>query len=288
MASSISLPDDTPPPSVILRPTKGWMALNLRELWEYRELVFFLTWRDIKVRYKQTVLGALWAILNPLINMVVLEFVFGRLAHLGTDGVPGPLFRFAALLPWGLFSKALTASGRSMLTNRSLITKVYFPRLAVPLASVFGGLVDFTIAFFVLLAMILAYGVPIPLQILLVPVGVLMTLIAVLGVGLWLSALNVLYRDVGYIIPVLTQILLFLSPVGYSISSVSPKWQWIFALNPMTGVIEAFRWMVLGVKPKTALPLETIVAISFGVALVLFITGLFFFRRMERRFADVV
>ncbi len=288
MASSISLPDDVPPPSVILRPTKGWMALNLRELWEYRELVFFLTWRDIKVRYKQTVLGALWAILNPLINMVVLEFVFGRLAHLGTDGVPGPLFRFAALLPWGLFSKALTASGRSMLTNRSLITKVYFPRLAVPLASVFGGLVDFTIAFFVLLAMILAYGVPIPLQILLVPVGVLMTLIAVLGVGLWLSALNVLYRDVGYIIPVLTQILLFLSPVGYSISSVSPKWQWVFALNPMTGVIEAFRWMVLGVKPKTALPLETIVAISFGVALVLFITGLFFFRRMERRFADVV
>ncbi len=288
MASSISLPDDAPPPSVILRPTKGWMALNLRELWEYRELVFFLTWRDIKVRYKQTVLGALWAILNPLINMVVLEFVFGRLAHLGTDGVPGPLFRFAALLPWGLFSKALTASGRSMLTNRSLITKVYFPRLAVPLASVFGGLVDFTIAFFVLLAMILAYGVAIPIQILLVPIGVLMTLIAVLGVGLWLSALNVLYRDVGYIIPVLTQILLFLSPVGYSISSVSPKWQWVFALNPMTGVIEAFRWMVLGVKPKTALPLETIVGISFGVALVLFVTGLFFFRRMERRFADVV
>ncbi len=273
---------------IVLEPTRGWKTLNLRELWQYRELLYFLTWRDIKVRYKQTVLGAAWAVINPLINMVVLEFVFGRLASMGSEGLPGPIFRFAALLPWGLFSKALNASGRSMLSNRSLITKVYFPRLSIPLASVLSGLVDFSISFIVLLGMMLYWHIVPPVQLLLLPLILLLTLVTALGVGLWLSALNVLYRDVGYVLPVLTQMWLFLSPVGYSSGAVSARWQWVYALNPMTGVIESFRWAVLGITPTNGLPLSTLVGLSCAISLTLFISGMFYFRRMERMFADMV
>jgi lipopolysaccharide transport system permease protein len=274
--------------TLVIRPTKGWASLNLRELWQYRELIYFLTWRDIKVRYKQTILGAAWAIINPVINMVVLQLVFGQLAHLGSEGVPGPIFRFAALLPWGLFSKALTASGRSMLSNRSLITKVYFPRLSVPLASTLGGVLDFLISFAVLLGMMLWWHVTPNWGILTLPFIILFALITALGVGLWFSALNVLYRDVGYILPVMTQLLLFISPVGYSTSEVPIQWQALYALNPMTGVIESFRWAILGTTPSDSLSLGVIVGISAAVAVTLFISGLFYFRRMERSFADVV
>ena len=282
-------PTSTPPETITLRPLSGWAALNLRDLWNYRELIYFLTWRDVIVRYKQTVMGAAWAVINPLVNMIVFQVVFGSFAGMQPEGnIPGPIFRFTALLPWGLFSKALSSASRSMLSNRSMITKVYFPRLIIPLASVLGGLVDFGISFLVLLGMMVYYGLLPNWNILALPLVVLLALIAALGVGLWLSALNVLYRDVGYILPVLTQLLLFISPVGYSTSQVAAKWQWLYALNPMVGVIEGFRWAVLGTVPSDSLPLGTLVAISSTVAIVMMVTGLFYFRRMERSFADMV
>lgn len=275
--------------SIILRPSKGWISLNLKDIWQYRELVYFLTWRDIIVRFKQTILGASWAVINPLINMIVLEIVFGRLANMGSEGgIPGPLFRFAAVLPWGLFSKALSSAGRSMLSNRSMITKVYFPRLIIPLASVLGGLLDFAISLVVLFGMMIYWGVPFSVNLLWIPLIVLLSLVTALGVGLWLSALNVLYRDVGYILPVMTQLLMFISPVGYSSGAVTDAWQYIYALNPMVGVIESFRWAMLGTTPTDGLPLTTTILISAAVSTFLLITGLYYFRRMERRFADVV
>lgn len=286
---SESLTTRNNPEIITLRPSRGWSALNLRDLWAYRELIFFLTWRDVIVRYKQTVLGFAWAIINPLINMLVLQVVFGGFAGMEAEGdIPGPLFRFAAVLPWGLFSGALNAAGRSMLSNRSILTKVYFPRLIIPLSSVLSGLVDFAISFVVLLGMMLYWGVAPSLKLLALPLIILLALITALGVGLWFSALNVLYRDVGYVLPVLTQLLLFISPVGYSTGTVSIQWQWLYALNPMVGVIESFRWAVLGTLPSDSLPLWTLVAISAAVALFLLVTGLFYFRRMERTFADMV
>jgi len=279
----------TPPETITLKPSHGWSALNLRDLWIYRELIYFLTWRDIIVRYKQTVLGAAWAIINPVVNMIVLEIVFGRFAGMETEGdLPGPIFRYAAVLPWVLFSKALGSAGRSMLTNRSMITKVYFPRLIIPLSSVLGGVLDFLISFTVLIGMMLYWGVAPTTNLFALPLIVILALLTALGVGLWLSALNVLYRDVGYILPVMTQLLLFISPVGYSSSSVSPQWQVLYALNPMVGVIESFRWAVLGTVPSQGLALSTIVAISTSVALLILVTGLFYFRRMEKSFADMV
>lgn len=284
-----SQPKNSPLDTIILRPSKGWSALNLRDLWIYRELVYFLTWRDIIVRYKQTVLGAAWAIINPLVNMIVLEIVFGKFAGMETEGgLPGPIFRYAAVLPWVLFSSALGSAGRSMLTNRSMITKIYFPRLIIPLSSVLGGVLDFLISFTVLLGMMLYWDVTPTFSLLILPLIILLALVTALGVGLWLSALNVLYRDVGYVLPVLTQLLLFISPVGYSSSSVSQRWQFIYALNPMVGVIESFRWAVLGTVPSEGLSLWITVAISATVAVFLLITGLFYFRRMERSFADMV
>ncbi len=275
--------------TIILRPSKGWIPLKLHDLWQYRELIYFLTWRDIIVRYKQTVLGAAWAIINPVVNMIVLEIVFGRFAGMGTEGgLPGPIFRYAAVLPWGLFSKALSSAGRSMLANRAMITKVYFPRLIIPLSSVLGGLVDFAISFIVLIGMMIYWGVIPGVNLLALPLIILLALMTALGAGLWLSTLNVLYRDVGYILPVMTQLLLFISPVGYSTSTVSSQWQWLYAMNPMVGVIEGFRWATLGTVPSSGLSLETIMAISSTVAIVLVVSGLFYFRRMERSFADMV
>ncbi len=276
-----------PPKKALLtiRPPKGWISLNLRDLWNYRELIIFLTWRDILVRYKQTLLGASWAIINPVVNMLVLQFIFGNLAQMDTGNIPGPVFRYTALLPWMLFSKALSSSGRSMLTNRGLITKIYFPRLVIPISSVLSGVVDFGISFLVMIGMMLYYKIALTWAILLMPLLVVLTLIVALGVGLWLSALNVLYRDVGYILPVMTQLWLFLSPVGYSSASIPENLQLLYALNPMTGVIEAFRWTMLGeATPNLGLQLT----ISIIVATIVLISGLFFFRRMERTFADMI
>jgi len=287
--SDIAMTSKNPSDTIILRPSKGWIALNLRELWNYRELIYFLTWRDIIVRYKQTVLGTAWAIINPVVNMIVLEIVFGKFAGMGTEGgLPGPIFRYAAVLPWGLFSKALSSAGRSMLSNRAMITKVYFPRLIIPLSSVLGGIVDFAISFIVLIGMMLYWDVIPGINLFALPLIILLALVTALGAGLWLSALNVLYRDVGYILPVMTQLLLFISPVGYSTSTVSAQWQWLYAMNPIVGVIESFRWATLGTVPSSGLSLETIVAISSAVAISMLVSGLYYFRRMERSFADMV
>lgn len=269
---------------IILRPTRGWSALNLKDLWLFRELIYFLTWRDIKVRYKQTILGAAWAIIQPLINMIVLTIIFGNLAKLSTEGIPRPIFTFTALLPWGLFSKALTDAGRSMLANRSMITKVYFPRLIIPMASVMGGVVDFAIQFGILLIMMLFYRIYPTTAIWTLPFFILLALATALGFGLWLSALNVLYRDIGYILPFLTQIWLLVTPVAYSIQEIPPRWQTIYALNPMVGVVEGFRWALLGAEN----PPSAVLAVSSIIALIILVSGLYYFRRMERTFADQV
>jgi lipopolysaccharide transport system permease protein len=279
-------PEKTPPESetIILRPSQGRVSLNLRDLWYYRELIYFLTWRDIKVRYKQTVLGAGWAILQPLVNMVVLSIIFGNLAGLSTEGYPRAVFTFSALLPWGLFSKALSDTGRSMLANRSMITKIYFPRLIIPLSSVLGGLVDFAIGFVVLLGMMLFYGLVPTTAIWTLPLFLLLAITTALGVGLWLSALNVKYRDVGYILPFLTQFWLLITPVAYSSSEIPAEYQFLYALNPMAGVVEGFRWALLG-SPTAPGPL---VLVSILVSLVMLVTGLFYFRNMETTFADTI
>jgi lipopolysaccharide transport system permease protein len=269
---------------IVLRPSRGWSTLNLRDLWRYRELIYFLTWRDIKVRYKQTVLGAAWAIIQPLVNMVVLSIIFGNFARMPTDNLPRPVFTFAALLPWGLFSKALSDAGRSMLSNRNMITKVYFPRLIIPLASVMGGVVDFGIQFVILLGMMFYYGYYPTINVWTLPFFLLLALITALGFGLWLSSLNVLYRDVGYVLPFLTQLWMLVTPVAYSTSVVPDRWALVYALNPMVGVVEGFRWALLG----SGSPPGPILAVSTGISILLLISGMYYFRRMERTFADMV
>lgn len=275
-----------------LRPTRGLAALNLRDLWVYRELVLFFTWRDILVRYKQTVLGAAWAVIQPVIQMVVFTFIFSRAAGLSSEGVPYPIFNYTALLPWGLFSKALNDAGRSLVTNRNMITKIYFPRLTIPVASVLAGLLDFAIAFLVYIIIILyytftpgsAYTFSFTPALLSLPLFLILALIATLGVSLWLSAMNVIYRDVGHILPFLTQIWFFITPIVYSSSEVSTKWQILYALNPLTGVVEGFRWSLLGIH---SLPWQ-LITVSACVAILLLISGLVYFRNMERTFADEI
>jgi lipopolysaccharide transport system permease protein len=275
-----------------LRPTHGLAALNLRDLWVYRELVLFFTWRDILVRYKQTVLGAAWAVIQPVTQMVVFTFIFSHAAGLSSEGVPYPIFNFTALLPWDLFSKAMNDAGRSLVTNRNMITKIYFPRLTIPVASVLAGLVDFAIAFVVYVVIILFYTLSpnstytfkFTPALLALPLVIILALVATLGVSLWFSAMNVIYRDVGHILPFLTQIWFFVTPIVYSSSVVSQKWQILYALNPLTGVVEGFRWSLLGIH---SLPWQ-LLAISAGVAIALLITGLIYFRNMERTFADEI
>jgi lipopolysaccharide transport system permease protein len=275
-----------------LRPTRGLAALNLRDLWVYRELVMFFTWRDVLVRYKQTVLGAAWAVIQPVIQMIVFTVIFSNAAGFSSEGVPYPIFNFTALLPWGLFAKAMNDAGRSLVTNRNMITKIYFPRLTIPVASVLAGMVDFGIGFIVYILIILyynfapnsAYTYKITPAILTLPLFILLALVATLGVSLWLSAMNVIYRDVGHILPFLTQIWFFITPIVYSASAVSGKWQILYALNPLTSVVEGFRWSLLGIHSLT----WQVNAVSAGVAIILLITGLFYFRNMERTFADEI
>jgi lipopolysaccharide transport system permease protein len=276
----------------MLRPTRGLAALNLRDLWVYRELVLFLTWRDVLVRYKQTVLGAAWAVIQPVIQMVVFTLIFSSAAGLSSEGVPYPIFNFTALLPWGLFSKAMNDAGRSLVTNRNMITKIYFPRLTIPVASVLAGLVDFGIGFIVYIVIIIyysfapgsTYAFRFTPGLLALPLLILLAFIATLGVSLWFSAMNVIYRDVGHILPFLTQIWFFVTPIVYSASMVSTKWQIVYALNPLTGVVEGFRWSLLGIH---SLPWQML-AISAGVAVLVLISGLVYFRNMERTFADEI
>ena len=276
----------------LLRPTRGLAALNLRDLWIYRELVYFLTWRDLKVRYKQTALGAAWAVIQPVIQMVIYTLLFGGVAKLSSEGVPYPVFNFAALLPWGLFAKALGDAGRSLVNNRNMITKVYFPRLVIPVASVLGGLVDFTIAFVVFIFITIYYHFAPSANfdfvfrpaLLALPLFILLALVSALGVSLWFSAMNVIYRDVGHVLPFLTQVWFFITPIVYSSTEVSEQWRLIYALNPMTGVVEGFRWALIGTQATPWLMLT----VSTVVALVVLVSGLFYFRNMERTFADEI
>ena len=261
----------------------GWVAIDFAELWRYRELVFFYAVRDIKVRYKQTLLGIVWAVLQPVLTMVVFSIFFGMLARVPSDGIPYPIFSYCGLVPWQLFVYALTQSSNRIVEDANVITKVYFPRLIVPLASVMAGLVDFSIALGVLMAMILYYDIPLGPAVLTLPLFVLLGLMAALAVGLWLSALNVRYRDVRYTIPFLAQFWLFVTPVAYSSSLVPTKWQTLYGINPMAGVVNGFRWALLGTTPP-----DSMLFVSMTATVVLLIGGLFFFRRMEKSFADII
>jgi lipopolysaccharide transport system permease protein len=243
-----------------------------------------MIWRDIKVRYKQTILGAAWAVIQPVLTMLVFNFIFGSIAKVPTDGIPYPIFSYTALLPWGLFSAALNNASRSLTTNTSMVTKIYFPRLVLPLASVLGNLVDFAIAFLILIVMMIYYKVTPTAAIWTLPLFILLSIIAALGVSLWLAAINVQYRDVNYILPFLTQFWMFVTPVAYSSQVISPKWQIVYSLNPMAGVVNGFRWALLGTPTGPNLQL----IVSVGVTLVILVTGLFYFRYMERTFADMI
>jgi lipopolysaccharide transport system permease protein len=271
-------------PLTVIEPTRGWVALKLRELWTYRELVYFLTWRDIKVRYRQSVFGAAWIIIQPMMTMIIFSVIFGQFAQLPSEGVPYPIFSYAALLPWNLFAGALTRSTTSLVGSASLLQKVYFPRLAIPVASTLAVLVDFAIAFLVLVCLMFYYGFVPTVAALTLPLFILLALATALGVGLWLSALNVQYRDVGHAIPFLVQAWLYASPVAYAASLIPDRWQTLYALNPMVGVIDGFRWALLGTGPGPG----PMLAVSSGVMLALLISGALYFRRMEKTFADVV
>jgi lipopolysaccharide transport system permease protein len=271
-------------PTLLIGPPDGWAPLALKELWEYRELLYFLTWRDIKVRYKQTALGAAWAIIQPVFMMVVFSLFFGKLAGVKSDGIPYPIFTFCALLPWQLFATALAGSSNSMVQNEGLITKVYFPRLIVPISAVMSGLVDFAISFGVLLLMMAYYRVMPGLAVLTLPLFIMLAVLTALGVGLWLSALNVQYRDVRYTLTFLTQFWLFATPVAYSSTIVPEKWRPLYGLNPMVGVVEGFRWALLNKAEGPGLMLW----VSVLVVMLILIGGLFYFRRMEQTFADIV
>jgi lipopolysaccharide transport system permease protein len=269
-------------PVFIIRPSKGLVALNLRELWQYRELLYILIWRDIKVRYKQTAVGAAWAVIQPFFAMVVFSLIFGRLAKIPSEGLPYPIFAYSALLPWQFFAKALTEASTSLVVNERVITKVYFPRLLVPTAVVLAGLLDFGIAFLILLGMMVFYGITPSWFTLFVPLFLLLAIITALGVSFWLSALDVEYRDVRYTLPFLTQLWFFATPVVYPSTIVPPSWRALYGLNPMVGVIEGFRWALLGSAP----PDPRMLLVSSLLASLLFMSGLIYFRRMERTLAD--
>lgn len=267
-----------------IEPSRGWVSLKLHELWEYRELLYFLTWRDIKVRYKQTVLGVAWALIQPLFTMLVFYFSFSKLAKIPSDGLPYPLFCYAALVPWSFFSNGLTQSSNSLVGSANLITKVYFPRLTIPLATVLSGVIDFLLAFGLLVVMMLWYGVAPSWKIVFFPLFVLLALVTSLGVGLWLSALNVEFRDVRYVVPFITQFWMLATPIAYPSSLLNEPWRTVYGLNPMTGVVEGFRWALLG-TPNSPGPL---LLVSWLAALLILLGGAFYFKRMERTFADIV
>ena len=268
----------------IIEPKKGWVPVDLREIWDYRELLYFLTKRDIKVRYKQTILGGLWAVIQPAFTMIVFTLFFGRLARVPSDGLPYPIFVYAGLLPWTYFANAVSTSGNSLVGSANLITKVYFPRLMVPASAALAGLLDFFIALLVLAALMVYYQFLPGAGILLFPFLVALTFLCAVGVGLWLSALNVQYRDIRYAIPFLVQIWMFLSPVIYPVSLIQDKYQWLLALNPMGGVIHAYRASLLGHQPID----WPLLGLSALIIIALFLGGLYYFRRMEKVFADVV
>lgn len=276
-------PPGTQDALTILGASRGWRWLNIGELWRYRELLYFLVWRTIKIRYKQTMIGVAWAIVQPLVTMFVFSLFFGRLGGIPSDGVPYPVFCLTGLVAWTFFAFGLNESANSLVVNQQLITKIYFPRLAIPIASVLAGLVDFVFAFLLLVVVMMWYGLTPGLRVLWIPALVLLALIASLSVGLWLSALNVQYRDVRYMLPFLTQLWLLIAPITYPSSLLSPTWRAVYSLNPMVGVVEGFRWALLNTEAPGAM-----VAVSTIAACALALGGAIYFRRMERTFADVI
>lgn len=272
-------------PHIRIQPSKGWVSLKLREVWAYRELLYFLVWRDIKVRYKQTVIGAAWAIIQPFFTMVVFSLFFGQLAGMPSDGIPYPIFSYAALVPWTFFSTGLSQSSNSLVGSANLIKKIYFPRLVIPISSVLSGVVDFVLAFAVLLIMMLVFGIVPTINVVWLPLFLLLALVTSLGVGLWLSAMNVQFRDVRYTVPFLVQVWMYATPIAYSSSLIeNDLLRTLYGLNPMVGVVEGFRWALLGTDTQPG----PIIAVSSLAAVLLLVSGLFYFRRMEKTFADVV
>ena len=268
---------------LIIEPSRGWEGLGLRDLWRYRGLLYFLTWRDVKVRYKQTLLGAAWAVLQPVLTMLIFSIIFGQLAKLPSEGIPYPIFTYTALLPWQLFAFALVNSSNSLVGSQNLVSKVYFPRLIIPIASVLPGLLDFAISFVVLIGMMIFYQVPLTPRILALPLLLILALASALAVGVWLSALNVQYRDVRYVVPFLTLFWQYATPVAYSSTLIPAKWRLLYGLNPMSGVVEGFRWALLGKGEIGAL-----LWISACIVLVMLLGGMVYFRRMEASFADII
>ena len=270
-------------PTVVIRSSSGWVPINFKDLWAYRELLYFLTWREIKVRYKQTLLGFAWAILQPFFMMVVFTLFFGTLAKIPSEGIPYPLFNYTALLPWTLFAEGISRSSLSMVSNVNLIQKVYCPRLIIPVSGILSPLVDFAIAFVILIGLMVYYGYAPTINVLWLPAFIILALMTSIGVGLWLSTFNVKYRDIRYIIPFLIQLWLFASPVVYSSNLLPEKYQIFYGVNPMAGVIEGFRWALLGTDPPGSMT-----AVSVGIVALILISGAFYFRRNERIFADVI
>jgi len=280
LETSYALPEK---PIVVIKPSKNWVALNLRDLWQYRDLLYILTERDIKVKYKQTILGAAWAIMQPLLTMLVTSLFFGKLAKMPSDGIPYPIFAYAGLLPWTFFSNAVTSSGNSLVGNSNLVTKVYFPRMIIPIATVAAGLLDFIIAFGLLIVLMFYYQVALSVNLLMLPVLLVLTSVSAIGVGMWMSALNVKYRDIRYVLPFLIQLGLFVTPIFYPLSLVPEKWRWLLALNPLAGQIEAYRAAFFGL-PFDWFALGVSAVVTVGVL----IYAAYNFRRMEKSFADVI
>lgn len=272
------------PPVLRITPPARWWQIPFGELWEYRELLYFFVWRDIKIRYKQTAIGAAWAVLQPLLTMIVFTLFFGKLAHIPSEGLPYPIFYYSALLPWMYFAASLQNATNTIVENQRVITKVYFPRLALPLSSVLSGLVDFGVSFLMFVAMMIYFGVRPSATVVWFPAFLLLALLTALGVGLWLSALNAIYRDVRYVVPFLVQFWMFASPVAYPSSLVPEKWRWLYGLNPMAGVIEGFRWSLAG----RGQPPGRLLLVSVGVVALVLLSGVSYFQRMETTIADVV
>ncbi|MBC8446805.1 MAG: ABC transporter permease [Chloroflexi bacterium] len=278
----------TSPPTVVIEPTRGWVSLQWRAVWEYRELLYFLVWRDIKVRYKQTVLGVVWIVLQPVVSIVVFSLLFGGLLKVPSGDVPYPIFAYAALLPWNYFASSLSRSSTSVVGSAHLITKVYFPRLVIPIAGVFSGLVDFAIAFLVLIGLMVYYGVAPTMAVVWLPLFLLLTMLTALGFGLWLSALNVRFRDVQYIIPYLIQVWMYLTPVIYGSTLIPERFRFLLGLNPMTGVVEGFRWALLGKQLADAQAPGLLFVISIAITLLVLVSGTIFFQHTEDTFADII
>lgn len=276
--------DDRYRKKTIIKASDSLLKLNLTEVWEYRELLMMFVWRDITVRYKQSIVGIGWAVIQPVMTMVVFSIIFGHLANLPSDGIPYPIYTFCALLPWNYFARSLTDSSDSLVSSSHLITKVYFPRLILPLSKVLAGFVDFAIAFTILILLMVWYQILPSYGVFLLPLFILVAILSAFGIGLWLTALNVKYRDIKFVVPFVVQLWMYSSPVAYSISLIPANWQWLYGLNPMVGVIEGFRWALLGKEAPNIL----MISVSTAIVLFIFWAGLFYFRAMEKNFPDII